>query len=226
MTVVSEHMPEPVRARFGADRVRVVHNSIDTGRWRTLSTDATQESTQTDILFTGSLLRAKGIFVLLRAATLLRKTGWRGRLVLAGRTTPQFERFLQFRAAFGVITGLGGTPWRLPPRAPAGLYRDAGVCCFPSLVEPFSYTCLEAMTCGGLVVGSLRTGMAEIITEATGFLTAPGDIASLVATLASALSLGNHERRRMQQRAQQRVRERFDNDVIIPELVSCYKELS
>ena len=98
VTVVSEQQARLVRARFGADRVRVVHNSIDTDRWRKLAADAPQAIDPTDILFVGSLLPAKGIFVLLRAAKLLRKTGWRGRLVLAGRTTPQFERFVRLRA--------------------------------------------------------------------------------------------------------------------------------
>jgi glycosyltransferase involved in cell wall biosynthesis len=226
ITVVSEHMAGPVCARFGADRVRVVYNSIDAGRWRKLSADAPQEVDSNDILFAGSLLRAKGIFVLLRAAALLRKTGWRGRLFLAGRTTPQFERFFRVRRALGIklpdwVIRLGVCRReRLP-----GLYRDAGVCCFPSLIEPFSYTCLEAMSCGGLVVGSLRTGMAEIITPTTGFLVPPGEIPALADTLASALSLKNDERRRMKGCAQQRIQDRFDNGIVIPELVSCYEEV-
>ncbi len=106
----------------------------------------------------------------------------------------------------------------------AGLYRDAGACCFPSLIEPFSYTCLEAMACGGLVVGSLRTGMAEILTETCGFLVPPGDVSGLVVALTSALSMSDEERRRMKEAAQQRIRDRFDNSVIIPELLNVYNE--
>jgi glycosyltransferase involved in cell wall biosynthesis len=106
----------------------------------------------------------------------------------------------------------------------AGLYRDAGVCCFPSLLEPFNYTCLEAMACGGLVVGTLKTGMAEMLTKDCGFLVPPGDVSELVATLRSALSMSGDERSRFQRAAQQRVRERFDHEVIMPQLLSVYEE--
>ncbi|MGB9435242.1 MAG: glycosyltransferase family 4 protein, partial [Candidatus Acidiferrum sp.] len=91
ITVVSEHQASLVRAQFG-DRVQVVHNSIDTGQWKTLSVKASQGVDPNDVLFVGSLFTKKGIFVLLRAANLLRQTGWRGRLVLVGRTSSEFER--------------------------------------------------------------------------------------------------------------------------------------
>lgn len=225
ITVVSEHQASLVRRRFGADRVQVVHNSIDADQWRKLSVDASQGVDPTDVLFVGSLLPKKGIFILLRAAGLLRRTGWRGRLVLAGRTSSQFERLVRLRAALGL---------RLPDwvvhlgicqrERLAGLYRTAAVCCFPSLIEPFSYTCLEAMACGGLVVGSLKTGMAEMLTETCGFLVRPGDVSGLVVALTSALSTSDEERRRMKEAAQQRIRDRFDNGVIIPKLLNVYNE--
>jgi glycosyltransferase involved in cell wall biosynthesis len=223
ITVVSDHQARAVQARIGCDRVQVVHNSIDADHWRRLSAEAPKKIDSTDLLFVGSLLTNKGIFVLLRAANLLRKTGWRGRLYLAGPTTPQFERFIRLRAAFGMklpdwVVNLGiCRRERL-----AGMYRDAGACCFPSLFEAFSYTCLEAMACAGFVVGSSRTGMAEIITENTGFLAPPGDASRLALALGSALSLSEEERRRMKEAAQQRVSNRFDNNVVIPKLLKVY----
>lgn len=226
ITVVSEHQARPVRALFGAGRVRVVHNSINSEHWRNLSVHAPQGAMGPhDVLFAGSLLWRKGIFVLLRAANRLRQTGWRGRLLLAGRTSHEFERFIRSRAALG--SGLPEWVVRLgvcQRERLAGLYRDAGVCCFPSMVEPFSYTCLEAMACGGLVVGSSRTGMAEVLTETCGFLVPPGDVAALAVALRSALSMSDEERRRMREAAQQRVRNQFDNGVIIPKLLGVYSD--
>ena len=225
ITVVAEHLAPSVRAQFGAGRVQVVHNSIDSDQWRKLSVDASQGVDPTDVLFVGSLVPNKGIFILLRAANLLRQTGWRGRLVLAGRTSSQFERFIRLRAALGMklpdwVVHLG----MCQRERLAGLYRDAAACCFPSLIEPFSYTCLEAMACGGLVVGSLRTGMAEILTGTCGVLAPPGDVSGLVVALMSALSMSDEERRRMKEAAQQRIRDRFDNGVIIPELLNVYNQ--
>jgi glycosyltransferase involved in cell wall biosynthesis len=225
ITVVAEHLAPAVGARFGSDRIRVLHNSIDSDRWRELSVEASQEIDRNDILFVGSLQRKKGIFTLLRAADRLRRAGWRGRLVLAGRMSRELEAFIRLRAAFGVklpdwVVHLGiCRRERL-----AGLYRDAGVCCFPSLLEPLNYTCLEAMACGGLIVGTLRTGMAEMLTETCGFLVPPGDVSRLAAALRSALSMSSEERRRMKEAAQQTVRDRFDHAVIIPRLLSVYEE--
>jgi glycosyltransferase involved in cell wall biosynthesis len=225
ITVASENQAELVRPRFGADRVQVLRYSIDSDYWKGLSSEAPQSIGSEDILFVGTLQRKKGLFVLLRAAKLLRETGWRGRLVLAGRSCHEFERFLRLRAAFGIklpdwVIHLG----ICDRERLAGLYRDAGVCCFPSLLEPFGFTCLEGMACGGLVVGSLGTGMAEILTEASGFLARPGHTHELVSALASALSMGPGERRQVQEAAQQRVRDRFDNSIVIPELVRFYDE--
>jgi glycosyltransferase involved in cell wall biosynthesis len=225
ITVVSEHEASVVRARFGGDRMQVVHNSIDTDWWRKLSAEAPQEIDSNDILFVGSLLTQKGIFILLRAAELLRHTGWRGRLILAGRTTPHFDRFIRLRAAVGMklpdwVVHLG----ICQRERLAGLYRDAAVCCFPSLADAFSYTCLEAMACGGLVVGSSRTGMTEVLADTCGFLVPPGDVTGLVEVLGLALSMDDADRTRMKEAAQQRAREKFDHDIIIPKLLDVYNE--
>jgi glycosyltransferase involved in cell wall biosynthesis len=225
ITVVAEHLAPSVRARFGADRVRVVHNSIDSARWAKLSGESPQEVGPSDILFVGSLLKKKGIFTLLGAAKALRETGWRGRLVLVGRRYAPFERFLRLRAALGMslpdwVLHLG----MCQRERLAGLYRNAGVCCLPSLLEPFPYTCLEAMASGGIVVGSLRTGMAEIITETSGFLVPPGDFSRLAGALASVLAMSAEQRARISEAAQQRIRDHFDHAIIIPELLKVYSE--
>jgi glycosyltransferase involved in cell wall biosynthesis len=225
ITAVSEQQGSLVRARFGDKRVQVVHNSIDAALWRKLSSSAPEGLEGNDILFAGSLVKKKGIFTLLKAANLLRQNGWRGRLVLAGRTTSQFERFTRLQTALG--RGLPDWVVRLgncPRERLAGLYRDAGACCFPSLLEPLGYTSLEAMACGGLVIGSLRTGMAEMLDHTCGFLAPPGDVAGLAAALRSALSMNIEERTRMKQAAQERVRDAFDHGVILPKLLGVYSE--
>lgn len=223
ITVVSEHTALSARAHFGTDRVRVVHNSIDANQWRQLSEDAPRRLQATDILFVGSLVTHKGIFVLLRAANHLKRAGWQGRLVLAGRTTPQFDRFIRLRVALGIKQPDWVVQLGICPREHlAGMYRTAGACCFPSLSEPFPYTCLEAMASGGIVIGSLRTGMAEMLTENSGFLVPPGDVSRLVVALKSALSMNDEERRLMIKTARQRVLDRFDHGVIVPKLLEVY----
>ncbi len=225
ITAVSEQQGSLVRTRFGGSRIEVVHNGIDTEFWRKLSSSASEGLDRNDILFVGSLEKKKGIFVLLNAAQLLRQHGWRGRLILAGRTTAQFERFTRIQASFGRRLPDWFVPLGVCKRERlAGFYRDAGACCFPSLLEPFNYTGLEAMACGGLVVGSQRTGMAEMLDPTCGLLTPPGDVVGLATTLRLALTLNTEERTRMKEAAQERVRDAFDNSVIVPKLLGVYSK--
>jgi trehalose-6-phosphate synthase len=82
------------------------------------------------------------------------------------------------------------------------------------------------MACGGLVVGSSKTGMAEMLNETCGFLVPPGDVSRLAVSIRSALSMNDGERRRMKEAAQQRVRDQFDNAVILPKLLDAYARVS
>jgi glycosyltransferase involved in cell wall biosynthesis len=225
ITVATENQARLVRPRFGADGVKVVRYCIDMDVWKRLTAEASHEIGPNDVLFVGNLQKKKGLFVLLRAANLLRQNGWRGRLVLAGRSCPEFERFIRLRAALGRnlpdwVVHLG----ICQRERLAGLYRDAGVCCFPSLLEPFGFVCLEAMACGGLVVGAQRTGMTEILTGNSGFLVPPGDVSKLVGLLSRALSTSAAEQRQMREAAQQRAHDRFNKSVVIPELLDVYRE--
>jgi len=225
ITVVARHLASPIASRFGKERVRIVYNSIDANWWARQAAAAEVGTERDDILFVGGLTKRKGVMTLVKAAEILRSKGWKGRLLLAGPSTREFKSFMFIR--WGLwgrvpdwIVSLGLTPRKLL----APLYKNAGICCFPSFCEALSYTCLEAMASGGMVVGSLRTGMAEILDETCGFLAPPGDVSGLVVALMLALSMSDVERSRMRQAAQQRIRDRFDNDVIIPELLNVYNE--
>jgi glycosyltransferase involved in cell wall biosynthesis len=221
---VSRHEASLVKARFFRDQVHVVYNCIDSNRWGRLSAQAPQRLEPTDILFAGSLLKNKGICVLLSAAGKLRETGWRGRLVLAGKSTNEFERFVRIRSALGFklpnwVRHLGVCA----REHLAGLYRDAGACCFPSFAEAFSYTCLEAMASGAIVIGSRGTGMAELLREDCGYLCNPGDAVGLAAALDSALKLTAESSAHIRNCARERARKHFSHCAIIPELVKIYE---
>lgn len=226
ITAVSENQAASVRARFGADRTRVIHNSIDTALWRNLSANAPSELNAEDILYVGGLAAKKGIFVLFKAAEQLRNRGWSGHLVLAGRAYRDFDRFIQRRK----LAGKSLPPWivllgKCPRERLAGLYRDAGVSCFPSLQDPFPYTCMEAMTCGGIVVGTQETGMAEMLDPSCGYLTTAGDVNSLAKALHTALSLNPAEREQMKSSAQRKTQHEFDHHAVMPKLLNIYQEV-
>ena len=53
-------------------------------------------------------------------------------------------------------------------------YTTADVICFPSWWENMPMVCIEAMLCGGIVLGSSSGGMSEIIEDGkSGFLIEP-----------------------------------------------------
>ena len=138
ITAVSENQASPVRARFGTSRVRVLHNSIDTNWWHELSVQAQKEFSVADILFAGGLLSKKGIFILLKAASRLRKNGWRGRLVLAGRSYREFERFRQLRRAVGLDMPSWVVLWHMSAGTPSWVLPRCRSLLFPFISGPVS----------------------------------------------------------------------------------------
>jgi glycosyltransferase involved in cell wall biosynthesis len=68
--------------------------------------------------------------------------------------------------------------------------------------------------------------MAEMLDDTCGFLVSPGDVLGLAAALTSVLAMGDPERTQIKGAARQRVKDRFDNSVIIPRLLDVYHETS
>jgi alpha-maltose-1-phosphate synthase len=227
VTLVADHLRKDVEKRISRERVITLYNGINARRWADQSVaKETPDVSSKDILFVGSLTKIKGIFTLLQAVEKLRKRGcWKGRLVLFGRMDKEFSRYAAKHWGNGhsppeYIDIRGQVSRDLLPPA----YRNAGVCCFPSFRDPFNYTAIEATASGGLIVGSLGTGMEELIlNQETGFLLPPGNPDKLCAALAHALSLNTTESFAMRQAAQNRVFSNFDQDVLTRQLVALYE---
>ncbi len=102
--------------------------------------------------------------------------------------------------------------------------RQAAVCVFPSFWESFPYVCLEAMTAGAAVVGSMRGGMAEMIEDGvSGFLGNPEEPVTFAEKII--LALGDEKlRKSLGQAARQRVFERYRPEVIIPQQIAAYQK--
>lgn len=93
-----------------------------------------------------------------------------------------------------------------------GLYRSSWVCVFPSLFENFPQVCLEAMSCGCLVIGSSSGGMVEIISdEINGFLVQPNDTDGIVERIFHCL---NEDLTSMRDSARKSIIESFSLSVV------------
>jgi len=180
VVAVSAGMRADILAAYpGVDpaRVHVVHNGIDTGRWRRdegtghlarLGIDPGRPA----VVFVGRITRQKGLPHLLRAARALPPEV---QLVLAAGAPDTPEIMAE-------VTGLvrelqaerDGVVWiteMLPRDQLCQVLSAATVFACPSVYEPLGIVNLEAMACGAAVVGTATGGIPEVVADGdTGWL--------------------------------------------------------
>lgn len=167
VTAVSRFTAGLVRREWGnrARRLTVIHNGVDTARFRPASAPA-HEGVR--ILFAGNPLRRKGFHYLAELAaslppgvTLHYTTGMRAHTRRAG--TP----------------GLHALP-AVPHEQMPALYQAHDILLFPTLREGFGLVAAEAMACGLPVVATDCSALPELVVHGKGgFLFAPGDVAGM-----------------------------------------------
>jgi glycosyltransferase involved in cell wall biosynthesis len=171
------------------------------------------------IIYTGRLLRGKGLEALIEAFAGLRQPA---HLLLVGAGGNQS---LSVEAELGERVRAAGCGERVTftgrVDAVEDFLRAADVFAFPSLFEALGLSLIEAAACGLPAVGSRTGGIVDVIEEGgSGLLVPPGDPPALREAL-SAL-LGDPARRAaMGARARQIARARFD----LADSVSLYRAL-
>ncbi|HYB72496.1 MAG TPA: glycosyltransferase family 4 protein [Candidatus Sulfotelmatobacter sp.] len=113
------------------------------------------------LLFVGSGFERKGLGPLLRALDLLRRDAGNLaiRLLVAGRREVRYERMVRRLGLQGRVTFLGGAG------NVADLCAGADAFILPSLYDPFSNACLEAMAAGLPPITSRANGTSELIED-------------------------------------------------------------
>ncbi|MCY1158209.1 MAG: glgA, partial [Citricoccus sp.] len=242
---VSEGMRNDILAAYPAvdpERVRVVHNGIDTGLWTPQAdTDALQrhgiDPDRPTVAFVGRVTRQKGVPYLLRAAArldpdvqLVLCAGAADTPELAAEVTGLIRELQATRDGVVVIEGM------LPRRDIMQVLSHATVFACPSIYEPLGIVNLEAMACGTAVVASAVGGIPEVVRDGvTGRLVrleqlsdgtgTPLDEEGFVADFASALSsvLADPEAAdRMGRAGRQRAIDHFSWDSIADRTLDVY----
>nr|MBA3968221.1 glycosyltransferase family 4 protein [Nitrospirales bacterium] len=132
------------------------------------------------ILFVGRLVPAKGVDVLLRAASALlkQKIPFRLSIVGDGHDRPRLESIVQQLDLVGKVHFVGPLPYE----EVMSWYETAHVLVLPTRSEGFPKVLVEAM-CYGVVCVATDTGLIPWMLKDRGFVVPYGDVEALAAQL-------------------------------------------
>jgi glycosyltransferase involved in cell wall biosynthesis len=172
------------------------------------------------LLFLGAIGHRKGIFDLLSALAIARKTNADLRLLVGG--TGQLDEAKAAAAKLDLSDHVDFLGW-VDATERARLLDSAGIYVLPSYNEGLPMSVLEAMAAGLPTITTTVGGLPELITNGgDGVLIAPGDVEGLAAAI---VRLANDpvERERMGGAARERVESLYSRDVVLTNLRSIYE---
>lgn len=204
------------------NKIQVIYNPIQTSRW-VLKTNHLQNLSVKTILFAGTICDWKGCGDLAEACQMLQSnTQIPFELHLIGKNGIYAEELQKKYGRYPWFKLIG----KIPREELMKRYAEADVICFPSWWENMPMVCIEAMLCGGIVIGSNSGGMSEIISnEENGFLIPPHQPKILAKTIQKAINLSEQRRQEISQNAQKRIRDDFSMDTILQQTISYYQQV-
>ena len=151
---------------YPADRIDIVHNGVPLDKFRFDSElreksreDLKLKPDQIALLFAGSGWERKGLLFAIQAMALCKNR--KMRLLVAGRGNEMLYKTKRLRF------------WREEPVQFLGevadisrVYAAADIFILPTIYDPFSNACLEALACGLPVITTGSNGFSEIIEDA------------------------------------------------------------
>jgi UDP-glucose:(heptosyl)LPS alpha-1,3-glucosyltransferase len=168
-----------------AENVFVVHNGVDLSRFPAAKREEARANLrgrfaisgdETVFLFVGSGFTRKGVGALTDAAIALAKTGKRFRILVVGKGDPRPYMSRARSAGAGHALLFPG-----PVDGAEEFYLGSDAFVFPTVYEPFSNACLEAMAAGLPLITTGTNGVTEIFRDGdAGFVLAdPFDVPAL-----------------------------------------------
>lgn len=148
------------------EKIRVIYNPVDAGRFSVdpgpggrdfLRRKFGVEPRSPLLLFVGSGFKRKGLTAALKALALL---PFPAHLVVVGKDRLSPYRHLAAKLGVDRLVSFAG-----PVAEVAPYYQGADLFVFPTIYEPFSNVCIEAMAAGLPVVTSRINGASEVIVE-------------------------------------------------------------
>lgn len=181
------------------DRMRIVHCGIEPGRYGRDSDVAPGKT----MMFIGRMSGVKGAPLMIDALAALLPRHPDARLLMIG-DGPERPALERQAAQLGVSDAVQFTGYQTQDQVAAHLAR-ADLLALPSFAEGVPVVLMEAMASGLPVVSTRIAGIAELVEDGvSGYLTPPGDLATLVARLDTLLSDADL-RQRMGQKGREKV---------------------
>lgn len=160
---------DDIKRHYGLpdEKIYVIYNGIEAPSFadasmeerRRVRRDLGLQDGSTLLLFVGSGFERKGLMYLIRAVALLKEKG-DVRLVVAGKGNA--SRYQKEARRLGVE---GQVMFKGPVKDVLSYYKAGDIFVLPSIYEPFSNACLEAMAAGLPVVTSRANGASEVIAD-------------------------------------------------------------
>ena len=167
--------------RYPPDRIDIVRNGVPLEKFRPdpelrgkSREDLKLKPGQTALLFAGSGWERKGLLFAIEAAALCRDR--KMRLLVAGRGNARLYKTKRLRFwREEPVKFLGEVGDMLP------VYAAADIFILPTIYDPFSNACLEALACGLPVITTRANGFSEIIENGVhgSIVDHPGDLLAL-----------------------------------------------
>ncbi len=203
------------------DRVRVVHNGIDTGIFRKL--DHVDKVPNSLVIVGKAQDKNKGVPYLLKAVQLL-KGDIDVRVSVVGRQDPADGYGSRLVRELGIEDRVTFTGY-LDTEELVRLYSSAEIAVTASLYEGFGLPAAEAMACGTPVIASRAGALPEILGgDSTGILVPPADPPALAAAI-KRLLCDDTLRRGMGEAARKRIEDSFSWEVAARETLRVYEEV-
>lgn len=205
------------------EHTRVIYNPINADIWGDYNRKEEHREVK-EILFAGTVCDWKGCGDLAEACQMIyeENVSYKFRLSLVGKTGT-FAEQLQVR--------YGHEPWfnlvgKVQREELMQRYATADLICFPSWWENMPMVCIEAMLCGGIVLGSNSGGMSEIIDEGkSGFLIVPRNSRNLANKMRQILTLSEEKKANISLNAKQRIKDVFSLNAIMKQQITFYEEV-
>ena len=197
--------------RVPEDRIEIIYNGVDSKRFNPALRETYRSELRSQLsigdhetvaLFVSRNHKRKGLKVLIKSISLLGNKAAALKVLVVGRENPKpYQRLAHRQGVAGKLLFVG------EEKAIERYYGASDFLVLPTLYDPFSNVCLEALACGLPVITTESNGAAEIITEGKNGYTIKdaGDAKRLAHTIILLLSkeareeMGRHARSTAQQ---------------------------